>query len=391
MSVHVSGAPGGGNRVLLFITSLDRGGAQRHVRDLLAARPDGFEFSLAGGGEGWLAGEAARLGVTVHPLTLEGAPQPLRDIQAYRHLVSLLNTMRPDLLHVHSAKAAILGRLAARKLGIPVIYTCHGWAFQTGVRGGSAVLGILGEYLLGGVPRRVIVVSERDAAVARRLRLARPAHMTVIENGIQFSDYPWHAGLYGRRLVYVGRLERGKGLERLLMVLTHLRQYRWELTVCGEGHLRPRLEATARHLGLAARIRFTGWLDDVHPVLAAADCLVLPSDKEGLPYSVLEALACGLFAVVTSVGALDDLNLRQITRIPPRSTEALGAALREFLAEACCNPERLPCRSEVAALFATRFSLKRMIKEISMVYWSVLNSSQPHRSEFAAPASTRGG
>lgn len=372
---------GGGNRILLLITSLAVGGAQRHVRDLLAARPDGFEFELAGGGGGWLASEAARLGVTVHSLKLGGAQKPLRDFQAYRSILSLLDALRPDLVHVHSAKAAILGRLAARKLGIPVVYTCHGWAFQTGVRGSGAVLGILGEYLLGGVARRVIAVSERDAAVARRLRLVPPEQMTVIENGVEFSAYPWHMRPYGFRLVYVGRLERGKGLERLLTVLAGLRQYSWELTVCGDGHLRPGLEAAARHLGLARRVRFTGWLDDALPELAAADCLVLPSDKEGLPYSVLEALACGLFAIVTHVGGLADLDLRQVMRIPPRDTEALDAALREFLTEGWRNPERLPRRAEVAALFAARFSFTRMIEGISMVYRSVLNADQPHRSE----------
>ena len=373
--------PRGGNRVLLLITSLAVGGAQCHVRDLLAARPDGFEFELAGGGGGWLANEAARLGVTVHSLKLAGVQHSLRDFQAYRSILSLLDALRPDLVHVHSAKAAILGRLAAWKLGIPVIYTCHGWAFQTGVRDSNAVLGILGEYLLGGVARRVIVVSQRDAAVARRLRVVPPERITVIENGIEFSAYPWHAEPYGRRLLYVGRLERGKGLERLLTLLAGLKQYPWELTICGEGRLRPGLETATRHLGLAGRVRFTGWLDDSLPELAAADCLVLPSDKEGLPYSVLEALACGLFVIVTSVGGLADLDLRQVVRIPPRNSEALGAALREFLTEGWCNPERLPRRVEVAALFTARFSLARMIDGISMVYRSVLNSDKQHRSE----------
>ncbi len=371
----------GGHRVLLLVTSLAGGGAQRHVRDLLAARPDGLEFVLAGGGRGWLSSEAARLGVPVHPLTLAGGPHPLRDIQAYRSLLARLDGLRPDLVHVHSTKAAFLGRLAARRLGIPVVYTVHGWPFQTGVRDRNAVLGILGEYLLGGVARRVIVVSQRDAAVARRLRVVPSERITVIENGIGFSSYAWHIGPYGRRLVYVGRLERGKGLERLVTLLSSLQRYPWELTICGEGRLRPRLEATARHLGLAGRVRFTGWLEDVLPELAAADCLVLPSDKEGLPYSVLEALACGLFAIVTCVGDLADLNLRQVRRIPPRSTEALGAALREFLTATWCHPERLPRRAEIVALFSARFSLAQMVERTSMVYRSVLNSGQAHSGD----------
>ena len=79
-------------------------------------------------------------------------------------------------------------------------------------------------------------------------------------------------------------------------------------------------------------------------------------------------------------GGLADLDLRQVMRTPLRNTEALGAALREFLTVGWCNPERLPRRAEVAALFAARFSFTRMIDGVSMVYRSVLNADQPHHS-----------
>ena len=84
----------------MLIACLNRGGAQRHVRGLLAARPDHLEFALVDAGEGRLAGDAACLSVTFYSLKLTGIHQPLCDFQAYRRLLSLLDTLRPDLVHV---------------------------------------------------------------------------------------------------------------------------------------------------------------------------------------------------------------------------------------------------------------------------------------------------
>jgi len=361
-------------RVLLLITSLDRGGAQHHVRDLLAARPGECEFVLAGGGDGWLAREAARLGIAVHSLYLPSDTHSITDLRAKGQIRTLFAGLKPDLVHVHSTKAAFFGRLAARDLGIPVVYTVHGWPFQTGFHGRSGpVLSLLAEYLLRDVANQVIFVSRQDALIARRLRLVPPERVTVIENGIDVSTYPWHTGPYARRLIYVGRLERGKGVDSLLRVLSDLQQYSWELTICGEGSLRPMLEGMTRRSWIAGRVRFIGWVDDPLPAIASADCLVLPSEKEGLPYAALEALACGLSLIVTAVGALADLDLRQVMHIPSRNGEALREALRGFFTEGCTDPARLPRHEEVMSLFSTRFNLTRMTKDTAIVYNSILN------------------
>lgn len=359
-------------RVLLLVTSLDAGGAQRHVADLLARLHDRFAFALAGGNPGWLAGQARQWGVDVHPLPLATPPRPLRDLRALAGLGVLLRGSRPDLLHVHSTKAALIGRLAARRAGVPVVYTAHGWPFQSGGHGLEAVLGLAAERWLRGTAARVVAVSRRDAEVAREHRLVAPERLVLIENGIDAAAYPWHRGAYGRRLLYVGRLERGKGLERLLRVLARLRALEWELDVCGSGRLLPRLRAAVRRGSLEGRVRFAGWRDDPRPLLAAADCLLLPSDKEGLPYAALEALASGLSLIVSAVGGLADLDLRQVTRLPPGDEAALQAALGDFLERGWRDPQRRPRRDEVAALVRERFSLERMADRLAEVYRAAL-------------------
>lgn len=359
-------------RVLLLVTSLAAGGAQRHIRDLLGAPGPGIEYHLAGGGSGWLSREAARLGVPVYSLALTSAVRPMADLRAYRDLRALLRRLRPDVVHVHSTKAAALGRLAARAAGVPVVYTVHGWPFQGGLDSVGAASDLLLERMLRREARRVIVVSRRDGELANRLGLVPRERLTVVENGIDLRHYRWHAGAYQRRLIYLGRLERGKGLELLLGVLAGLRPLSWHLTVCGAGRLAPALEAMVHRLGLVDRVRFAGWIDDPRPLLEASDCLVLPSDKEGLPYSVLEALACGLFVVASAVGGLADLELRHVFRVPRRDAAALRRTLQDYLTARWREPGDLPREEETHALLSVRFGLSRMLQQVAAIYQDVV-------------------
>lgn len=360
-------------RVLLLITSLGAGGAQRHVRDLLGGAAPGIEYHLAGGGGGWLRSEAARIGVPVYSLDLSSAVRPMADLRAYRDVLALVRRIAPDLVHVHSTKAAAIGRLAAHAASVPLVYTVHGWPFQGGLDSAGAVLDLLAERLLRREARRVIVVSRRDGAVAERLGLVPRERLEIVENGIDLRQYRWHPGGYERRLEYLGRLERGKGLELLLSVLAGLRNLPWQLTICGTGGLAPLLQRAVRRSALADRVRFAGWVDDPRPVLETSDCLVLPSDKEGLPYSVLEALASGLFVIASAVGGLADIELRQVYRVPRRDAAALRRAIHDYLTAQWRDPNILPRQDETYALFRGGFDLARMVRRVSEIYADALN------------------
>ncbi len=362
-------------RVLILVTSLDAGGAQRHVRDLLLHGRGAVDFHLAGGTPGWLAREAARLGVPVYPLPLANPLRPGRDLRTCREILRLVARLRPQVLHVHSTKAAFLGRIAGALSGTPVVYTVHGWAFQSGSRLPLHRASLAAEHLVRGFSARVITVSRRDADIALRARLAPAGRLRVIANGIDPSAYLWHPGPYDRRLLYLGRLEPGKGLEALLDALAGLVDLPWTLGICGTGRREGLLRSRVQRRGLTDRVRFLGWVDDPRPVLAESDCLVLPSDKEGLPYSVLEALATGLYLIVTDVGGLGDLTLRQVTRIPPRDPGALREALRDFLEHGWRDPSRRPHQEEVSALLTQRYHVRRMVEETIAVYGDV---ASPH-------------
>jgi len=127
------------------------------------------------------------------------------------------------------------------------------------------------------------------------------------------ADGPW---------LFLGRLDRNKAVHRLLQAT------RRPVVVAGDGPERPRLEQLARLLGVDAR--FVGWVDDPQPLLAACAGLVLPSDQEGLPVSVLEAVGSGRPVVASAVGGLPQELGDVVTLVPPGDLEALRTALEEL-------------------------------------------------------------
>src|SRR5580704_7684488 len=121
-------------KVLYVITRAEIGGAQTHVRDLLAGFRNTNDSLIAIGEEGFLTEEANTLGVPVHILSgLIRSVSPLNDIRAFWQIVGLIRSSKPDLVHTHSTKAGFLGRLACRFTGTPSVFTAHGWAFEDGV------------------------------------------------------------------------------------------------------------------------------------------------------------------------------------------------------------------------------------------------------------------
>jgi hypothetical protein len=118
-------------KILFLITWTGRGGAQIHVRDLLANLPSQYKPVLATGEPGFLCEEAARLGVPVRVIPdLVRPVRPLKDLKALFAIVRLIRKENPDIIHVHTSKAALLGRLAAFLTGTPTIFTVHTWSFD---------------------------------------------------------------------------------------------------------------------------------------------------------------------------------------------------------------------------------------------------------------------
>ena len=162
------------------------GGAQVHVRDLaLALLKRGHEPVVVTSGRGAYTDGLRAAGVeTIILDSLVMEVSPLQDLRALRGLRSILKAHQPDLVSTHSAKAGVLGRLAARTLGLPVIFTAHGWAYTTGVPARQALVYGWFERLAAPLALKIITVSHFDRELAITRGVARADKLITIHNGM---------------------------------------------------------------------------------------------------------------------------------------------------------------------------------------------------------------
>ncbi len=387
--------------VIHVITRLELGGAQENTLDT-CARLDRSRFDVALlAGPGGVLDERAR---AIDGLDFETIPSlvrpvaPLSDLRAVAELRTALRartTGRPALVHTHSSKAGILGRRAARALGLPAIHTVHGFGFPAF---GSLLfrdLAIRLERRAAADTTRFVVVSRENEEVGRRLGLfgAPPRPVTLIRSGIdveRFREARGRRAAARERLCMreggplvgtISAMKRQKGLDVWLRVARGVLDAAptARFVVIGDGPDRARLSRLRERLGLDHAVRFTGARDDVAEVLPAFDAFLLTSRWEGLPRALVSAMAAGVPCVATAAGGSRDVVKDGETGMlaPVDSVPAITEKLMQVLRD----PERGRSLAERAALQVAEFDVRAMIAELESLYFEVLAGG-------AAPIST---
>ena len=324
-------------RVLLVITLAEVGGAQSYVAALLPALAERYDVVLAAHGEGPLREEAARAGARFVPLRHVRRPiNPLRDLAGLVELIALLRRERPRILHASSSKAGVLGRLAAVTARVPIrFFTVHGWAFSA-YSGLASRLYRVSDRLMAPLTTVTICVSETELAAGLEAGTCSAERSVVIHNAVDVATAP--RSRHDRatpRLIAVGRLKAPKDFLTLIRALAALADQEYEALIVGDGPDRSEVEDEIQRLGLEGRVQLAGERSDVPELLAASDVFVLSSRSEGLPVSVLEAMAAELPVVASGVGGLAELVVDGETGIlvRPSDPSALAAALSSLIAD----------------------------------------------------------
>lgn len=359
------------------------GGAQVHVRDLACALLHrGHQPVVLTSGRGPYTEALQASGVETIVLRNLGAPiDPLRDLRAFRELRTVLKTLRPDLVSTHSSKAGVLGRLAARSLGIPVIFTAHGWAFTPGVRWRDATVYTWIERLAAPLAARIITVSEFDRRLAWARGVASGRKVVTIHNGM--PDVPpmlrANPSRSPVRLTMVARFEPQKDHTTLLRALAGLTHEPWRLDLIGDGPLLPEAEALSRQFGLSDRIRFWGQRMDVDALLAEAQVALLITNWEGFPRAILEAMRAGLPVVASAVGGIAESVLDGETgfTITRGDVEGLRERLKQLLGD-----ERLRSRMGRAGRerYEQHFTLSHTVERTLAVYQEIIGGESAGES-----------
>jgi len=362
-------------KILYVITRAEHGGAQAHVLQLLKGFSGLYEMHLAVGEEGFLTEEARRFGVRVSVIRDLVQPiSPLHDMRGLREIRSLIRRVRPDLVHLHSSKAGLLGRLAAWKERTPAIFTAHGWAFTEGVSWKRKLIAVPAERLAGRFAAMIITVSNYDKELAVRHKIVSPDKVRVIWNGIEdTSQQAVHENSKSTvRIVMVARFAPPKDQLLLLEALRGVRGHGWELILIGDGPARRYAVERARDLGIIERVKFLGSREpeDVQRILSVVDIFTLVSRWEGLPLVVLEGMRAALPVVASDVGgvgeAVDDGRTGFL--VPPGDVGELRRKIGILMENAKL---RKTFGQEGRRRYEKFFTAEKMLKETSRVYEEV--------------------
>ena len=369
------------SRVLQVFEPPD-GGVAEAVLTLARGLPDhGWEPVVAGPAGARVRPGIEEAGAAYHPVALRrGYGDPLAEARALRDLLRLVREVEPDVVHVHAAKAGVLGRLAAARRRIPWAYSPHCFGYVGEVGRGRVAGTVAAEAVLGRVGRGAVVcVAEAERREALCHRSAPAGRLEVVHNGTEpcpdAAAEPALAALRdgGALAACVTVLRKQKAVEVFLdaapRVLSAVPEAR--LAVVGDGPERDALQRRARELGLDGRFAFLPFTRPAARALRAVDLLVLPSAWEAFPIGVLEAMACGRAVVATDVGGTGEAVEDGVTGrlVAPRDPDALAAAMIELLTD---GEKRARMGEAARTRQAERFTVSRMVSGTAAVYERLL-------------------
>lgn len=365
-------------KILFVLTRADEwGGAQVHIRDLSQAlKRDGHDVVVAGGEAGHSAIHLEENGIRFIRLRrLVRSIRPFNDMAAVFELLQVLRTERPDVVSLHSSKAGIAGRIAARLASVPVLFTAHGWAFTEGVGELSRRLYKSIERCMAPLASRIITVSEYDRRLALDASVGKPEKLVTVHNGMPNLEQcaVERDDQHLVRIIMVARFAAPKDQAQLLEALSGLKGETWQLEFIGDGEFREQCEQQAHSFWLGEQVIFSGQVDDVAGHLRRSDVFVLATNWEGLPRSIIEAMRASLPVVATDVGGISEQVLDGETGylVPRGDTAALSECLRSLIQ----NPERRQAMSRASReRYESEFTFERMYEKTLSIYKEVIEN-----------------
>jgi glycosyltransferase involved in cell wall biosynthesis len=377
------------------ITRLNIGGPARHAILLAEAMGGrGFDPHLVWGsvspGEGELPVPEGVAATYVPELRRE--LHPADDIRATRTLQRLIRRHRPTIVHTHLAKAGALGRVAARRAGVPiVVHTFHGHVLEGYFSGAKSRAFLVAERSLARKSDALVAVSSAVRDELLDLEIGRSEQWRVIPLGLDLGELltrevgaaesraALRLPVDGAVVGIVGRLTAIKDHVTFLEAAARVARERQDVTfvVAGDGELRSELEVRAREL-LGDRCRFLGWVVDLPALYAALDVVVLTSRNEGTPVALIEAGAAGTPAVATRVGGVADVVRDGLTGllVPPGEGDAVAAGVSALLDD--------PGRARAFGAAARqevhdRFTIDRLADDLATLYRELLGGKERPR------------
>ncbi len=308
--------------ILYLITKLELGGAQKQLLSLISGLDkERFGVFLFTAKKGLMLPDAGSIDGLIlrRSKWLERPINPFKDILAFFEIYALIKKNNIQIVHTHSSKAGILGRLSAGLAKVKFIcHTVHGWSFNDFQPFFLRKIFILLERLSARFTDKLIVVSYCDKQKGLANRIGDPDKFQLIRYGIDYSGFTLRSRDIRKELgidtedLTVGMVSCFKPQKApqdfiRLAFLVKQSMPSVKFILVGDGVLRGRIQAAINKFNLQRNVILTGWRRDIHRILSAIDVFALTSLWEGLPITVLEAVASSIPVIATNTGGIEEI------------------------------------------------------------------------------------
>lgn len=378
-------------KILYIITQSELGGAQRYCLDLATNLIGEFDISIAFGEQGE-KGELAKLlkdkKIKYYALNyLKRDLAPISDFLAVWEITKLINRVKPDIVHLNSSKVSIIGSWASlfskitareiRKKKIKILYTAHGWIFNEFLPIWKKYFYLYAEKITALLKDKIICVSEYDRQTALKEKIAPGKKLLTIHNGIEpvkflsRNEARQRLKLKSEDFIVgsIGNLYVNKGFEFLIEAVKILKKSEIEVkaVIVGSGQMKKYLEKIVRENKMEDQIIFTGRIKKAFELLPAFDVYACSSLKEGLSYTIIEAMFAGLPIIATEVCGNPELikNYESGLLVEARKPKLLALKIKELYENEDLR-KRLGERAKEKA--QKEFNFTKMLQETRKVY-----------------------
>jgi len=319
-------------KIINIITRLNVGGASVHVVNLTYSLQKYFDTYLVSGiiepYEGDMSYYADKKNVPIY--YIKNLRREISLINDFKTLIAIYKyciRIKPDIVHTHLSKAGALGRLAALLAGVRNIYhTFHGNIFKGDFSSKKVKIFIFIERVLALFTTKIIAISEKQKNELVYYKIAKASKIVVIKLGFDFSSIiasKDHKNLF--RSIYnipkdsflialIGRLTYQKNPIMFLKIAENLKKKLNKtnlsmpyFVLVGDGDMRSEVQREIDNRELGSFVKIIGFVQDLKPVFADIDIIVLTSHFEGTPVAIIEAMANGIIPITTNVGGISDI------------------------------------------------------------------------------------
>ncbi len=313
--------------------------------------------------------------------------RPIKDLKALFELIWLISKEKPDIVHTHSSKGGLLGRLAAKFCGVPhVIHTPHGHVFYGHFGQMASKVFLWVERFLTRFTDRLVALTHGEKNDYLELSVCPPEKLITIHSGVDVKQFLNTNGNRAEKrrslglepadavIGFVGWLLPIKGPEYLLRAMDYVwpEQPETTLVMVGKGDLDVDLRAEALRKNVNGKVKFLGWRQDINELMSVFDVFVLPSQNEGMGRVIVEAMAAGNPVVASRVGGIPDLVQDGQTGylVPPANEKELADAILKILNDR----DQAKLMGQRGKKRCEQFSLEAMIAKLDDLYSGLITN-----------------